>query len=161
MLGVNETGGMPARAGRGINCQRGGGLRGAPERVCIPAVWRGGRGGRGCGGRCLGRKWRRSPRAAHRSGGILVRRRRRHVAARTPSWLAFWGRAIWFSLQVWQREQGAASIVKEVEVFGGPPSGFAFRRCGGEAEVVEDAADGVWVGNGGDHLEPPIAAGAF
>jgi hypothetical protein len=76
-------------------------------------------------------------------------------------WLAFWGRAIWFSLQVWQREQGAASIVKEMEVFGGPPSGFAFRRCGGEAEVVEDAAEGVWVGNGGDHLEPPIAAGAF
>jgi hypothetical protein len=56
--------GVAARAGRGINCQRGGGLRGAPERVCIPAVWRGGRGGRGCGGGCLGRKWRRSPRAA-------------------------------------------------------------------------------------------------
>jgi hypothetical protein len=33
--------GVAARAGRGINCQRGGGLRGAPERVCIPAVWRG------------------------------------------------------------------------------------------------------------------------
>jgi hypothetical protein len=52
-------------------------------------------------------------------------------------------------------------VVEQGQVLGWSACGFALWRRDGQTEVVEDAADHVGVGNGGDDLQSSLAAGAF